>query len=58
MSRFNKGLIRVLGVFLLLIPITVNAASGTITYASKSLNINQSADIDVIDALDSNVVTT
>ena len=48
MSRFNKGLIRVLGVFLLLIPITVNAASGTITYASKSLNINQSADIDVI----------
>ena len=49
MSKYNRNLIMVLGVlFLLLVPINVYAASGTITYSSTSLNIDQSKDITVI----------
>ena len=48
MNKFNKGIIKLLGVFLLLMPIHVFAASGTITYSSTSLNVNQSKDIDIV----------
>lgn len=43
----KKNFVKVLGVLLLLVPLNIKAASGTITYDSTTLNINETKDITV-----------
>ena len=48
MNKVRKNLLKVLGVFLLLIPTTIYAASGTVGNNATSMSVGASKDIDII----------
>ena len=48
MKNIRKNLLKVLGVFVLLVPTTIYAASGTVGNAATSMAVNASKDINIV----------